>query len=295
MSEGGGLQGRPGGANGGGREDRRTEHIGDRDLTAWSSRAGRALATAVVSLVGQSRRWLRGASVPYVVLLVTSLVGLVVAGLLTAASAEIYDNVADHDGLAGFDRPVLDAMIGLRSPDANRLVTDFTDLGGPRLMPVIAVAAALLLAVWWRRWTPILLIAVAAGGSLLMTVIGKHVLDRARPARALAVPPFETSPSFPSGHTLNAWVILLMVAYLVCCRVDSRRWRTVTVAAALILAVAMGLSRVYLGHHWLTDVLVAWTLGSAWLVVVVTGHRLALTVRRHSARRDERGGGLTAG
>jgi membrane-associated phospholipid phosphatase len=42
----------------------------------------------------------------------------------------------------------------------------------------------------------------------------------------------------------------------------------------------MGLSRVYLGHHWLTDVLCAWALALAWLTIVITTHRLLLTVRR---------------
>ncbi|WP_367277707.1 phosphatase PAP2 family protein [uncultured Arthrobacter sp.] len=51
------------------------------------------------------------------------------------------------------------------------------------------------------------------------------------------------------------------------------------VALALVFAVTMGLSRVYLGHHWLTDVLVAWTIGIAWLAVVITAHRLFLTFR----------------
>jgi membrane-associated phospholipid phosphatase len=53
--------------------------------------------------------------------------------------------------------------------------------------------------------------------------------------------------------------------------------------AAAIFAATMGLSRVYLGHHWLTDVLGAWALGAAWLSLVITAHRLYLTTRVHPA------------
>ena len=49
---------------------------------------------------------------------------------------------------------------------------------------------------------------------------------------------------------------------------------------AIIWALAMGLSRVFMGHHWLTDVIFAWLLGAAWLALVITSHRLFLTLRR---------------
>jgi len=258
----------------------RTHYIGARDLTSWPSRTGQATVRVARNVHDAWRSRLNERSSPYVVLLVTTLIGLLVTAVFTAASAAIYDNVTDRDGVAGLDQPVLDQMVAWRSPTANRVVTDFTNLGGPRLMPIFGLAAALLLARWWHSWTPILLIAIAAGGSLALTVVGKQVIDRARPPTNLAVPPYETSASFPSGHSLNGWVILLMAAYLVCCRAEHRRWRIAAVATALVLAVALGLSRVYLGHHWLTDVLVAWTLGSAWLIVVISGHRLALTVVR---------------
>ncbi len=258
----------------------RTDRIGARDLTAWPTRAGQAASRTTLRGADRLRTGLDERSIPIAVLLITAGIGVVVAGAFTVLSAEIYDAVAERDGVAGFDRPLLDWIVGWRTDTLNTVVTDYTNLGGTVAMPVIATVLAVALAVWWRRWTPVLLMAVAAGGSLLLTVLGKQAIGRARPPHDLAVPPFETSPSFPSGHTLNSWVIFLLVAYLVTCRVEARPWRLVVVTLAVVLAVAMGLSRVYLGHHWLTDVLVGWTLGSAWLIVVITAHRLALTVIR---------------
>ncbi len=69
------------------------------------------------------------------------------------------------------------------------------------------------------------------------------------------------------------------MAYLLILRQTTRQAGILTVAAAAVFAVTMGLSRVFLGHHWFTDVLVAWTLGVAWLALVVTAHRLYLTAR----------------
>jgi undecaprenyl-diphosphatase len=143
-------------------------------------------------------------------------------------------------------------------------------------MPLLATLLAVGLALLWRRRTPVVLMAIAAAGSLLMTAVGKTVVGRGRPPVALAVPPLETSPSFPSGHSLNAVVVAGLVAYLLVLRLHSVAARVGVVAVAAAFSVAMGLSRVFLGHHWLTDVLVAWALGLGWLAVVVTGHRVWL-------------------
>jgi membrane-associated phospholipid phosphatase len=66
-------------------------------------------------------------------------------------------------------------------------------------------------------------------------------------------------------------------------RWQRKRARTATLCCAFVFALAMGLSRIYLGDHWLTDVLVAWTLGLGWLTVVITAHRLLLTLRKRDA------------
>nr|MBA3528747.1 phosphatase PAP2 family protein [Propionibacteriaceae bacterium] len=153
-------------------------------------------------------------------------------------------------------------------------------LGGPLWMSVIAGCVTAAMTLLWRSRTPLILMLIAVAGSLTMTSVGKLVVGRIRPPLSDAVPPFELSPSFPSGHTLNSTVIAGVVAYLILRRLESTVARVATVACAVGWAGAMGLSRVFLGHHWLTDVAVGWTLGLAWVAVIVTAHRLFLTVRR---------------
>lgn len=214
------------------------------------------------------------------VLLLTSLVGGILVVGLTAATAVVYDAVAERDGVSGLDRPVLDQAIAWRSPGLDSAVTAFTDVGGTIGMPIIAVVALAVMVALWRARTPVVLMLVAAAGSVAMTVTGKHLVGRIRPPLSAAVPPYEHSPSFPSGHAINATVIIGMVVYLALLHVSSAVGRVVTVVVGGAFVIAIGLSRVFLGHHWLTDVVAAWLLGLAWLALLVTAHRLSLTVRR---------------
>lgn len=75
-------------------------------------------------------------------------------------------------------------------------------------------------------------------------------------------------------------MIASLVAYLLLLHLTSLIARILSIVLAVAWFVAMGLSRVFLGYHWLTDVIVGWTLGLAWVAFVVTSHRLYLTVRR---------------
>jgi membrane-associated phospholipid phosphatase len=244
--------------------------VGGRDLTAWGTRAGR-VAARVMDRISR----ILG---PRAVLILTLAVGLLIAVLLAVASAEIYEAVTEGDGVAQLDHPMLAAAEGLRTPWLNSALTAFTNIGGPIGMPILACLALAVLTIRRRSWTPAILIVTAAGGSLLMTIVAKQFIGRARPSLADAVPPYEHSASFPSGHSLNAIVVAGVVAYLLILRQTTRRSKILTAAAAGLFSVAMGLSRVFLGHHWFTDVLVAWTLGIAWLALVITAHRLYLTV-----------------
>ncbi len=256
-------------------ELRRDRFLGDRDLTRWVTPVGRILARVV-------QRIMRALG-PYAALGITLLVGLALAFGLSAIAAQVYDNVTDADGVAGLDKPLLAFMIGIRTPWLNDAATAYTDVAGVVIMPIIAVVTMLFLAVRRRSWTPIILVVAAGGGSLLLTIAGKDIVGRARPDLADAVPPYETSPSFPSGHTLNAVAIAGILAYLLLLRQHRRVTRVLSIAVAVVLAVTLGISRVYLGHHWFTDVLAAFFLSGSWLALVITAHRLYLTARRPGA------------
>ena len=255
--------------------------IGSTELTRWRSRPGRWLVRQLLALT-------RSVS-SLGVLGLTAAVGVVLVVGLTAAAGSIYDAVEEGDGVSSFDRPVLDSALALREPGLDRALTLFTHLGGPLGMTVIAAAVMVLMTWRWRSRTPLLLMLVTVAGSLSMTVVGKTVVGRLRPPQVDAVPPFETSPSFPSGHALNSTAIAGVVAYLLLLHLERTLTRVLAVVLAVGWAVAIGLSRVFLGHHWLTDVMVGWVLGLAWLAVVVTAHRLFLTVhqRRQTALSDQ--------
>ena len=107
------------------------------------------------------------------------------------------------------------------------------------------------------------------------------------------MPPYEYAFSFPSGHALNSTVIAGVVAYLLARRLQTKRARVVAVLVAAAWAIAMGLSRVFLGHHWLTDVAVAWLLGGAWIALLITAHQLFLATRRRPRPERGRAAGVT--
>lgn len=254
----------------------RERMIGARDLTAWRSPVGRRLSAFFGALAERVR------NADLAALLLLGLAAAVAVGA-TWLAGEIYAAVLTDTGVALVDQPVLDWMIGVRTPALNAVIATFSASGGTLWMVPITATVVGAMCLRWRRWTPLVLMVIAVAGSLAMTVVGKRLVGRIRPPLELSIPPPETSPSFPSGHSLNSVVIAGIVVYLLLAHLASRLARVATVIVGAVYACAMGMSRVYLGHHWLTDVLAAWCLGLAWLAVVITCHRLWLTQHRDHA------------
>ncbi|MET1087527.1 MAG: phosphatase PAP2 family protein [Arthrobacter sp.] len=221
-------------------------------------------------------KWIK----PYAALWLTMIVGGALVLTLALLGAEVYSDVVDDEGLASLDIPALEYSQTLRNPGINAFVTGFTNIGGGIGMPILASILTAWLTFLSRTWRPIVLVGGAALVSTLATTLGKRLVGRTRPDYSEAVPPYETSPSFPSGHTLNTTVVIGVLVYLMCLQFRMLWARITAITAGVIFITAMGLSRVFLGHHWLTDVMAGWILGLAWVCMVILAHRLFHLIRR---------------
>lgn len=195
---------------------------------------------------------------------------LVFLGLLAPLWA--FGEMADalHEGEAFvFDVPILQAVHSMASVSLDRVFVVVSALG--YTWGVVPADALLVLAlVLWRRMREGIFAATAIVGSLLLNVAAKHTFERVRPGLWRSVSPAETTYSFPSGHAMGS-MTLAMVVVLLCWDVRTRtrwqwRWPVTIVAASFVLLV--GLSRLYLGVHYPSDILAGWTAACAWVVGV---------------------------
>ncbi len=201
---------------------------------------------------------------------------LVPAAVSTAAVAvvaAIADGVREGKGLAAHDAAVTQWVLDHRTPTLDVVARLLTFAGSE---VVIGVLTLLLLGyLWWiRRNRPAaVLVAAAMGTSGALTLGLKALVARPRPPAEVVLGSVDTTFSFPSGHTLNT-TVFAGVAVLVAIYRLGLRGRTVgsagIITGVVLLGVGVGASRVYLGYHWMTDVLASLAIATA-IVAVAAG------------------------
>jgi undecaprenyl-diphosphatase len=142
---------------------------------------------------------------------------------------------------------------------------DITALGSGAVLALMTLLVLGYLAI--ERWfASAAFLLAAVGGGTLLTMSLKGFFERERPS---AVPHLADafSASYPSGHSMMAAVVYLTLAVLVARTIKRRRAKVYCVSAALLLSFLVGLSRVYLGVHYPTDVVAGWAGGTAWAVL----------------------------
>jgi undecaprenyl-diphosphatase len=150
-------------------------------------------------------------------------------------------------------------------PWLERWSYDITNLGGGPVLTLVTLLAAGYLLIG-EKYASAVLVLVAVGGGTLLTYFLKGFFDRDRPT---AVPHLTDafSKSYPSGHSMMSSVVYLTVAVLVARTMKRRREKMYCVSAALLVSFLIGLSRVYLGVHYPTDVVAGWAGGTAWALL----------------------------
>lgn len=174
----------------------------------------------------------------------------------------ITESWRDEEVLYRIDRLVNSAIQNALSDEMIRAVAAFTDLGGTELAAPIAILLALVLLVRKERWWLAALFMTVGVGSGVMWSL-KLLFARARPVGLLSTP---ASASFPSGHTFTAVVLYGFLIFLVWRWTKSPAWRLPLTILLVLVILGVGLSRVLLSVHWVTDVLGGFTIGLAWLV-----------------------------
>ena len=198
----------------------------------------------------------------------TLTLGVATVLALGVGFGELLDNVLDGEGIAVADRPVVRFLAAHRQPWSTAAARVISDMGSPVGAAVTVVVVGVVLA-WVRRsWLPLGVLALGAGGIGVINMTVKRLVSRDRPPLATAVLG-EQGFSFPSGHTVGTTVVWLLSAWMVGHWVIGRRAVQVAVwIGALLIIVAVGSTRVYLGVHFPSDVLAGWALGAAWAVTI---------------------------
>jgi undecaprenyl-diphosphatase len=205
------------------------------------------------------------------------LAGLALAAGGVLAFAFIAEEIREDEpeALHAFDQAVL---LGLRSrtDPADPIgpfwleiaARDITSLGSAAVLFLVLVLALGYLLVT-RRAGPAVLLVVAVGGGQILSSALKLGFARVRPDLVPHSVDVYTA-SFPSGHAMLSAVTYLTLGAILASVEPQRRRRAYVLGAAVFLTVLIGMSRVYLGVHWPTDVLAGWCIGAAWAALCWT-------------------------
>jgi undecaprenyl-diphosphatase len=199
-------------------------------------------------------------------------IGAVVAMGVAALGVLLFALIAD-EALEGdthaFDEAIL---LALREPGETSnpvgpwwleySFADITALGGYTVLTLLVAGVAIYLVSVGKRATAVLVIGAVASGTVV-SVLLKLGFDRPRPDLVAQLAHTQSS-SFPSGHAMLAAVTYLTLGVLLARAHGRKRTKIFVMSFAIGLTLLIGMSRVYLGVHWPTDVLAGWALGAAW-------------------------------
>jgi len=192
------------------------------------------------------------------------------------------------DPLAVIDKQVATWFYDRTTPALTTVMQAITSLGAAPVITGITLLTFVLL-LWWRYWYQVLALLLTVPGGMLFNVLLKSAFARQRPTFENPIVTL-TSDSFPSGHTMAATLLYGALAVFVILAIQAWRWRVLVVLVAWLVILLVGFSRIYLGTHYLSDVLAAIAAGIAWLALCLTAvdtfRRRRLAARSSESKKE---------
>jgi undecaprenyl-diphosphatase len=184
--------------------------------------------------------------------------------------------------LQTLDNAVLSWWQSHHTPFWDVFMVEMTAVGGHVVLPLVVLFTVGFLLVLRRYQTACFVLGAVISGSVLTEIV-KVLVGRDRPTLDVS-PGLVSVPhtsSFPSGHSMLSAVVYLTLALLVAGRLQSQRIRVYLISWSLLVTFLVGLSRMYLGVHYLTDVVAGWTVGLVWAVAWrwIEGHTVRFRER----------------
>lgn len=207
-------------------------------------------------------------------------IGALATASLLGGFGLIADEVVEGDTL-NFDNAVLMAFRTAGDPTdpigpawVEEAARDLTALGSFSILTILVAVIAIYLLLTARARTAWFLVGAVVGGTIVSTVL-KSLFDRPRPDLTGIARVF--TASFPSGHATVSAVVYLTLGALLAGAAPSRRLRLFYLVTAILLTLIVGISRLYLGVHYPTDVLAGWSIGTAWALLCWVALKLWLS------------------
>jgi membrane-associated phospholipid phosphatase len=208
-------------------------------------------------------------------------VGVLVVLICGWCFGEIAEDVSHGDPIVQVDRQVAVWFHQHASPTVTQVARTISFFGSVGWLTAVSIGLALFL-VSRRDWLNASLVALVMLGGSTLNLVLKHFFHRERPVLENPLVTL-SSYGFPSGHTMGATLLYGLLALLAWKNVRSRAARFACVSGACLWLLLIGLTRIYLGAHYLTDVLGALAAGLLWLVVCWTAFE-TLRWRRDPSR-----------
>jgi undecaprenyl-diphosphatase len=197
----------------------------------------------------------------------TLTLGLIAAAALLWNILELTFEVVTGSPTVGVDRRLINLVATLRTPELDQVMYFITFLASEQTVVVLTAVAVLVALIAGRFRSAVLVVLAVVAGTLFFELL-KLLVQRPRPlledARIV-----QGGFSFPSGHSTVAATFYGTLAYLLIRNFRQNRWKVLLGVATSLLVLAIGVSRIYLGVHYPSDVLAGWAAGALWVVLVM--------------------------